>query len=122
MMTIDPTTGLVVIDPPTVLLEGYDATHATATETKTFRDAHNDSPNGFTYLWFTSVGSSTGLEFIHDTETDDDDAYCNLPELVYFDKFADLTGTVSESGRWEWDGQGKPTDSRGNSILRIIAD
>ena len=94
----------------------------TTTETITFRDCHNDSRNGFRYMWFTSVGSPTGLEFRHDTDTEDDDTYCNLPELSYFDTFAALTGTVSESGRWEWDGEGEPKDHRGNTILRIVAD
>ena len=32
-----------------------------------------------------------------------------------------LEGEVSPQGRWEWDGSGRPTDYRNNSLTRVTA-
>ncbi len=93
---------------------------ATENATKTFLEAHNGG-NGFRYLWLTSFSHPAGVEFRHNKDTEDEDEYCDFSELHYFEDFADLTGTVTESGRWEWDGKDKVFDIRGNSIYRIVA-
>lgn len=38
------------------------------------------------------------------------------------DKLYPLQGTVAETGDWVWDGEGDPTDARGNSIEAVSAD
>ena len=58
-------------------------------------------------VFFTSVGSPAGRIIALLNET-------TLP----FDP-SDLDGTVDSNGQWQWDGQGDPTDERGNTVLRV---
>ena len=61
-------------------------------------------------LWWTSVGQPAGRE----ERAGDNDWY--TPEA-----WDHLTGTVGEDGRWTWDGTGRPTDYRQNSLTRLVA-
>lgn len=88
----------------------------TKTETISLLDYNNDA-KPVTYLWICGVGCPTGTEYRHG-ETDDD--YCNVTEVISDLDLWDLTGNVVD-GRWEWDGEGSPTDQRGNSIYNIKA-
>lgn len=73
-----------------------------------------------TYLWFAGVVCPAGQDFTSDTDSESED-YCDLNELIGEMGLWDLEGTVSESGQWSWDGQGNPTDLRGNTIYNLIA-
>lgn len=91
------------------------------TETKTISllDYNNESP--ITYLWYCGVGCPTGIELRHNTTTEDQDEYCDFAELEHLRQWADLQGTVDDSGRWNWNGEDDVRDSRGNTIQRIVA-
>ena len=87
--------------------------------TISLQDFNNDV-QPVTELWFCGVGHPAGLTYIHDVQSDDE-AYCDVTELIDDLGLWELTGTVTD-GRWEWDGTGKPTDLQGNSILNVKAN
>lgn len=89
----------------------------TATATISLRD-YDKSVDGIGYLWFVSTAQPTGCEFHDNIESDDD--YCVLSEIVDQFDFWDLEGHVI-NGRWEWNGEGRPTDHMMNSILNVKA-
>jgi hypothetical protein len=63
---------------------------------------------GTGHVWFTSIGHPTGCDLIDRDESP-------VP-----DGWADLQGTI-DGNKWEWDGDGDPTDERANTVLRIVA-
>lgn len=69
----------------------------------TLRDFHNSLPNGIQYLWLCGVGCPAGQDYNHDTDTDDDEEYCDVPELIsQFDK-DDNEGNTSSL--WNLEGE-----------------
>ena len=65
--------------------------------------------NNVTSLWI-KTAADTGIELVHDVETDCDEDYCDLWELIrepQFEWLSDLQGEVVD-GVWEWDGAGQP--------------
>ena len=73
------------------------------------------------HVWFTSVGHPAGLDMMAEDGEElllpGDGAYSGDGSPWWA-----LTGAVSSDGRkWEWDGVGRPTDHRGNSVTRIVA-
>lgn len=78
-----------------------------------------------TNVWFVSHGHPTGCELIHDTNTDDPEAYCDLNDSTTLDFIADWDTLCELEGeadgdRWEWAGEGDLTDERHNTIRRIV--
>jgi len=107
---------------------------ATETKTMTLREFNNESP--ITYLWLCGVGCPAGLDFNHDTETDDEEEYCDFAELDILNGCRDnvdedgnclqpglweLEGEIDAEGRWCWDGDGDVLDERGNTIYNVKA-
>lgn len=90
-----------------------------ATKTISLLDWNNDEP--ISYLWICAVGCPAGLEFRHDTETDDDEAYCDFSELDLLAKLWDLEGAIDDNGTWCWNGEGDVSDERGNTIYNVKA-
>ena len=86
--------------------------------TISLRDFHNDI-KPVTNLWICGVGHPAGITYLHDVKSDDD-SYCDVGAVIDDLDIWELTGTVSQSC-WEWDGNGSPIDTRGNSILNIKA-
>ena len=78
----------------------------------------NNNVTPVTYLWIFGVGYPTGKDFNHNVDSDDD--YCDLPELIGDLDLWDLDGTVL-AGCWTWNGNGNPTDQRGNTIQNVKA-
>ena len=76
---------------------------ATTTKT-TLRDWNNEQP--ITYLWIAGVGCPAGMDFRHNTETTDEEEYCDFAELDLLGRLWELEGAIDEHGRWCWDGQG----------------
>lgn len=68
---------------------------------------------GATHLWFSSVGSPTGLEI--DLRADPGSDF-GLAEEVW-----DAEGSIDEHGRWQWDGEGDLRDFRLNTIYSLTA-
>lgn len=91
------------------------------TATKTISLLAWNNEDAISYLWICGVGCPAGLEFRHDTETEDDEAYCDFSELDLLTKLWDLEGTIDENGRWCWNGEGDVTDERGNTIYNVKA-
>lgn len=58
-------------------------------------------------VFVASVGTPTGKRV---ALLDDTDFPFNL---------GDLTGSVDSQGVWQWDGEGDPTDDRGNNITLV---
>jgi hypothetical protein len=85
----------------------------------TLREFNNEKP--ITYLWICGFACPAGQDFHHNTDTDDEDEYCDFRDLVLLDKLWELSGTVDEYGWWCWEGEGKPTDERANAIYSIKA-
>lgn len=84
---------------------------------------YNNSVKPITYLWICGVGCPAGIDYRDcDQEPDGspDEDYCNIRDVIGELDLWNLTGTVTD-GRWEWDGNGEPTDLRGNTILNIKA-
>lgn len=94
-----------------------------ANETAAFTLLEWNNKQPITYLWICGVGCPGGMEFRQNTETEDDEEYCDFAEMDFlFDQLWDLEGTVDEHGRWCWNGEGeKPTDERGNTIYNVKA-
>lgn len=86
---------------------------------ETLRDFHN-SISGIVYLWICGTGCPTGHDYNHDIDTDDDDDYCNIVEVIDSLNLWELTGEIVDS-RWEWDGNGHPKDELRNTIYNIKA-
>jgi hypothetical protein len=63
-------------------------------------------------IFFAGFGQPTG-----------DYTLAGHPEFDFADRrgLLDLTGAVDSEGAWQWDGDGEPTDDRGNSITKIQA-
>jgi hypothetical protein len=80
---------------------------------------HNDQP--INYLWIAGVGCSAGVDYRHDTDTDDEELYCDFSELELLDRLWHLEGTVDADGTWCWDGEGDVYDERGNTIYNVKA-
>lgn len=89
----------------------------TATQAIRLLDYNNVTP--VTYLWLCGVGCPTGQDYRHDVESDGED-YCDLNQLINELGLWELEGTVID-GRWEWNGEGNPTDQRGNTIYNVKA-
>lgn len=73
-------------------------------------------------IWLTSVGSPGGIELTHNVDTECEEDYCDLGEIVnesQFDFIGELEGEV-ESGRWEWNGEGSPRYLT-NSVTQLVA-
>lgn len=66
---------------------------------------------GTAHVWFTSVGSPAGCDLFADE---------GEPVELPSESWWDLEGTVA-GNKWEWDGQGRPADFRGNTVQRIVA-
>lgn len=87
-------------------------------ETMTFLEFWNN--NDTSTLWIVTVGIPAGLTLTHDTETEDDDDYCDLGEWVSEnDWLNDLEGDV-DGGQWAWNGNGDPRFLT-NSVLTLKA-
>jgi hypothetical protein len=52
-----------------------------------------------------------------------DHTVAGYPDLDFAERRSlfDLTGTVDANGDWHWDGKGKPTDDRANTIYKVHA-
>jgi hypothetical protein len=83
------------------------------------RDWNIEQP--IVYLWVAGVGYPGGKDFRHNTDTEDDEEYCDFAELDLLTVCGDLTGTVDEYGTWCWDGVGTICDERGNTIYNVKA-
>ena len=68
----------------------------------------NDREN--VVAWYTSTALPTGEEIP-----------AGHPDFDAVDRLHDLEGEVGEDGEWTWNGKDRPTDCRGNSILRVTA-
>lgn len=90
----------------------------TATKTISLLDYNNDL-NPVTYLWICGVGCPAGQEFTHDPEAEGED-YCDVDAIIGELDLWELEGEVVD-GRWEWNGEGNPTDERGNTIYNVKA-
>lgn len=88
-----------------------------ATKTITLLN-YNNEINPVTYLWICGVGCPAGQDFNH--RPDDDDDFCNVDEIIDDLGLWELEGEVV-NGRWEWNGEGNPTDERGNTIYNVKA-
>lgn len=77
------------------------------------------------HVWYTSVGTPTGIDvdLVEDEDPYTGERYeidpADVEGMVPFSW--DLEGTVDERGRWQWDGEGDPRDSRWNTVTRITA-
>ena len=91
----------------------------TTTKTLTLREFNNEEP--ITYLWICGVACPAGMDFNHNTETEDEEEYCDFAELDLLDRLWDLTGTVDKYGRWCWDGKGDVRDEQQNTIYNVKA-
>lgn len=58
-------------------------------------------------LRFASIGHPSGIDLALLDETE-----------VGFE-WHDLSGLVRDDGTWEWDGEGSPADSRGNTVTAV---
>lgn len=70
---------------------------------------------GPTRLWFTSIGSPTGVDI---------DLRADPGPIENFGldwDLDELTGTIDDAGDWRWDGRGEPRDFRQNTVLSIVA-
>lgn len=83
-----------------------------ATETKTVTLAEYANKREYVVLFWAGVLCPAGEEQV-----------LGHPDLDYAEQLGiyDLTGAVDEEGTWCWDGQGDPTDKRGNSITKLRA-
>lgn len=90
------------------------------TVTMTFNEFWNNSD--VKTIWLTSAGSPGGIELTHNVDTDCEEDYCDLGEIVndpHFDFIGDLEGEV-ENNRWEWNGEGDPRYLT-NSVTQLVA-
>lgn len=72
---------------------------------------------GTSHVWFTSVGQPAGC----DLQAEENDSLHLPGDSIGGDgPWWDLEGAV-EGKRWTWDGQGKPTDHRANTVTKIVA-
>lgn len=85
----------------------------------TLREFSQDRP--LSYLWFCGVGCPTGVDFNQDTDTEDEDEYCDLSDLYLMKTFLDLSGEVTVGLGWCWDGDGDVRDANDCSITQIVA-
>ncbi len=76
--------------------------------------------NSINGIWISGVGYPTGKQFVHDTETEDEHAYCDFNELDCLEQFWNLEGTI-EHLAWVWNGEGNIRDERGNTIYNLKA-
>lgn len=82
--------------------------------------------NDVTEIFVAGNGCPAGRTFTHDTDTEVDEDYCDLGELIregggLFSESVDideLQGTV-ENGVWTWDGEGHATDVNCNDYHQI---
>ena len=79
--------------------------------------------NSIQTIWIATSGSPTGIELTHNVDTDCDEDYCDLGELLNEDQFEFLNNLNGEvvNGQWCWDGEGEPR-YMSNSIKNIKAD
>lgn len=75
-------------------------------------------------IWLVGVGQGLqdGMEITNNTETDCDEDYCDLSELInesQFDFLDDLEGEVIDD-QWCWNGEGEPRYLT-NSITNVKA-
>lgn len=85
---------------------------AMTTATKTLTLAEYASSRENVVLFWAGVGAPTG-DYSPVGHADMD-----FPEQL---GLLGLTGSVDESGDWRWDGEGKPTDDRANTIYKLHA-
>jgi len=108
--------------------------------TMTLREFHNSLLDGITRLWVCGVGCPGGQDFNHDIDTEDEDEYCDMVDLIgnslgflYMDvediegcehtittSLWELEGEIEE-GQWVWNGEDNPTDHKGNSFYNLKA-
>ncbi len=90
--------------------EREDETMAIAARTVTLLD-YADEREGVVLFW-AGIGCPTGEHTV-----------LGYPDLNFAERnnLLDLSGTVDADGDWNWDGDGKPTDDRGNSITKLQA-
>ncbi len=83
--------------------------------------------NSVSEIFVAGNGCPGGQTFTHDTDTDNDEDYCDLTDVLYSglirtqdgpDGWQDLNGTVAD-GVWTWDGDANARDSRGNNYQQI---
>lgn len=79
----------------------------------------NNNVKPVTNLWIAGVGYPAGKTFLHDPESDGED-FCDVNEVIELLGLWNLEGTVVD-GRWEWNGEGNPTDTKGNTIYNVKA-
>ena len=85
----------------------------------TLRDFNNKSL--ITFLRICGVACPAGREFRHNTESEDDEEYCDFAELPILKSLWDLNGAVDEKGLWNWDGKGGVYDEHGNVVYNVRA-
>lgn len=67
------------------------------------------------HVWFSGVGEPAGCDLIAEDGED-----LNIPGGPESDWY-DLLGIVGQDGRWQWDGEGEPTDFNRNTVTSIVA-
>jgi hypothetical protein len=88
------------------------------TKTVTLADYLADQKEGNRYLWINRVIGGAD-DFTENLEGDGED-YCDLDQIVSELEIGELEGELV-NGRWEWNGEGKPTDWNGTSIVHVKA-
>ncbi len=93
----------------------------------TLREFWNDNDCGT--IFAVSTACPAGIEYHQNTETDVDEDFCDLNELIETGLFAcnyeesasawNLTG-IATDGRWVWDGKDRITDGSGNDYTQIV--
>ena len=85
----------------------------------TLREFIEEKP--LSYLWVCGIGWPTGVDFNQNTDTDDEEDYCDISDLYLMGSFLGLSGEVREELGWCWDGEGDVRDASDNSITQIVA-
>lgn len=65
-----------------------------------------------THVWFSGVGAPAGCDLI----AEDGQPSVELPHEDWYE----LEGTI-EGDKWQWNGEGNPTDWKGNTVQKITA-
>ena len=100
----------------------------------TFREFWND--NEITELFVAGTGCPAGLTYTHNVDTDVDEDYCDLGDLIdslfpygavsaesdtweFESAVWELEGDVT-LGRWNWNGEGRISGMRGGDYHQIV--